>query len=64
MQRLRDIVETAPQLELKVLSSAFLEKGEVLMINSVGLDVDKSHRKAMDGFVYFGCKKSIKKLKS
>jgi hypothetical protein len=45
------------------LSSAFLEKGEVLVINATGLDNDKSFRKANDGFTYFGCKKSIKKIK-
>jgi len=45
-----------------VLSSAYLEKGEVLLINSLGLDDGKSKRKIFDGFTYFGCKKSIKKM--
>jgi hypothetical protein len=31
------------------------------MINAIGLENNKSHRKADDGFTYFGCKKSIKK---
>jgi hypothetical protein len=44
------------------LSSAFLEKGEVLILNSIGLEESKSLRKARDGFTYFGCKKSIKKI--
>ena len=44
------------------MSSAFLEKGEVLIINALGLEEDKSMRKASDGFTYFGCKKSIKKI--
>lgn len=44
-----------------MLSSAYLEKGEVLIINALGLEEDKSLRKAGDGFTYFGCKKSIKK---
>ena len=44
-----------------MLSSAFLEKGEIISINPVGLEGDRSLRKAFDGFSYFGCKKSIKK---
>lgn len=44
-----------------MLSSAYLEKGEVLIINAMGLEEEKSLRKAGDGFTYFGCKKSIKK---
>lgn len=44
-----------------MLSSAYLEKGEILVINAMGLEDDKSFRKANDGFTYFGCKKSIKK---
>jgi len=44
-----------------VLSSAFLEKGEILIINPLGLDGGKSLRTIQDGFTYFGCKKSIKK---
>lgn len=67
------MVKTGPKLELKVqlfklsnidlqvLSSAFLEKGEILLINPLGLEGDLSFRKAYDGFTYFGCKKSIKK---
>lgn len=43
------------------MSSASLEKGEVLIINTMGLELNKSERKALDGFTYFGCKKSVKK---
>jgi hypothetical protein len=43
------------------LSSAFLEKGEVLTINVLGLEGEKSKRQALDGFTYFGCKKSIRR---
>lgn len=32
------------------------------MINTLGLEDGVSLRKANDGFTYFGCKKSIKKL--
>jgi hypothetical protein len=34
------------------------------MINALGLEDEVSLRKASDGFTYFGCKKSIKKLSS
>lgn len=71
VQKLREVASSAPKLELrvtkfyfllaKVLSSAFLEKGEVLVINALGLEGDKSKREAHDGFTYFGCKKSIKR---
>jgi hypothetical protein len=70
-QKLREVLGSAPRLELrvtkfyltckKVLSSAFLEKGEVLTINVLGLEGDKAKRQAFDGFTYFGCKKSIKR---
>jgi hypothetical protein len=39
-----------------------LEKGEVLVINPLGLEQELSLRKAGDGFTYFGCKKSVKRL--
>ena len=58
---LRELVDQVPKLELKVLSSAFLDKGEVIYINPLGLENKKSLRAAEDGFTYFGCKKSIKK---
>jgi hypothetical protein len=44
------------------LSSAYLEKGEVLTINALGLENGMSLRQAGDGYTYFGCKKSIKKF--
>jgi hypothetical protein len=47
---------------LRVLSSAYLEKGEVIVINALGLEAGVSLRRAYDGFTYFGCKKSIKRL--
>jgi len=61
VEKLQGAVQTAPKLELKVLSSAYLDKGEVLLINSLGLEGSKSKRMQKDGFTYFGCKKSIKK---
>lgn len=45
------------------MSSAFLEKGETLILNTLGLEGERSFRKAFDGFTYFGCKKAIKKGK-
>ena len=45
------------------MSSAFLEKGETLIINALGLEGGKSFRNAEDGFTYFGCKKGIYKNK-
>jgi hypothetical protein len=44
------------------LSSAFLEKGETLIIDPLGLVGGRSKRKDQDGFTYFGCKGSIKKV--
>jgi hypothetical protein len=35
----------------------------MLAINALGLENDKNQRKSNDGFVYFGCKKSIKRIK-
>jgi len=43
------------------LSSAYLEKGLIININTLGLE-ENSLRKVEDGFTYFGCKKSIKKV--
>ena len=61
LERLHQAAKSGPRLELKVLSSAFLEKGETLILNPLGLENEKSHRKAYDGFTYFGCKKSVVK---
>ncbi|CDW75623.1 UNKNOWN [Stylonychia lemnae] len=61
IDRLSMLVGKAPRLELKVLSSAFLEKGEVLYLNPLGLEENRSLRKVSDGFTYFGCKKAIRK---
>lgn len=42
-----------------MLSSAFLDKGQVLQINPLGLTGElKPFREAYDGITYFGCKKS------
>jgi len=60
---LKKIAVKGPRLELKVLSSAFLEKGEIININPIGLEGDRSLRKTYDGFTYFGCKKINKKVK-
>ena len=56
------MVDSSPRLELKVISSAFLEKGDIVVINALGLENFESKRGNLDGFTYFGCKKSIKKL--
>jgi len=47
-----------------VLSSAYLEKGEILTINALGLEHGMSLRQSFDGYTFFGCKKSIKKMKN
>ena len=45
---------------MTVQISTTLEKGTPIVINSLGLESHKSLRDQQDGFVYFGCKKSIK----
>jgi len=52
-------VAASKKLHLRVLSSAFLDKGTVLQMNALGLVGDHSPlRQAYDGITYFGCKKS------
>ena len=48
-------------LHLRVLSSAILEKGQVISINEYGLSGIEPLRKAYDGVTYFGCKKTLTK---
>lgn len=48
------------KLHLRVLSSAFLEKGSVIEINELGLCGGQvPHRQAFDGVTFFGCKKTL-----
>ena len=51
-------------LSLSIVSSATLTKGTKVQINALGLVDMDSHRvttnEFKDGFVFFGCKKSIK----
>jgi hypothetical protein len=54
VKQLAQIVESAPKMQLKVLSSGKL-KGHVVKINAQGME--SSLRTQKDGFVYFGCKK-------
>ena len=42
-----------------MLSSAILEKGQVISLNEHGLTNVEPHRKAYDGVTYFGCKKTL-----
>ncbi len=44
-----------------MLSSAFLQKGQVISINEHGLASQEPLRKAFDGVTYFGCKKTLPK---
>lgn len=44
------------------MSSAYLEKGEVLTVNALGLEGGITKRAVQDGYTYFGCKKSVKRL--
>lgn len=54
VRELASIVNNAPRLHLKVLSSGKL-KGHTLKINAQGLE--GSERSAKDGFVFMGSKK-------
>ncbi|CDW73785.1 UNKNOWN [Stylonychia lemnae] len=54
VRELAKIVDQAPKLNIKVLSSGPL-KGHILKINAQGLE--SSERSQKDGFVYFGSKK-------
>jgi hypothetical protein len=47
------------RLHLRVISSAFLEKGHIIEINEKGLSNQQPFRQAFDGITYFGCKKSL-----
>jgi uncharacterized protein len=59
VQKLAKIVNTAPEVHLKVLSSGKL-RGQILRINAQGLI--GALRQRNDGFAFFGCKKyDIKK---
>lgn len=60
LKSLDDVVETAPRLEITVLSSANLNKGDAFIINAKGLESETPHRQAYDGVTYFGRKKNVK----
>lgn len=44
-----------------MLSSAFLQKGQVITINEHGLSSQEPLRRAYDGITYFGCKRTLPK---
>lgn len=48
-------------LNLRVLSSAFLQKGQVIQLNEHGLASQEPLRRAYDGITYFGCKRTLPK---
>ena len=52
---LKEAVQYAPVMRLKVINSGNLPKGTVLVINALG--VENSLRNAQNGVTYFGCKK-------
>lgn len=58
LEELAEVVDRAPILKLKVISSSSLQKGRVFTINAQGLA--DSERNAKDGVTYFGCKKKAK----
>ena len=60
-QRLQDVLNTAPVLQLEVISSASLPKGNIITINAMGLfgqwesEREKDHPgSGKDGYTYFG----------
>ena len=69
---LEKCAKTGPKLYLQIMSSATLQKGDVIKIDALGLFSHKSPRTQIstrntereqdtrDGFVYFGSKKSVK----
>lgn len=46
-------------LKLRIVNSGMLDKDKVLLIRPTGLEYSK--RQADDGYVFFGCKKKLKK---
>jgi len=46
---------------VQVLSSSFLQKGQVITINEHGLASQEPLRRAYDGVTYFGCKRTLAK---
>jgi len=59
LRQLAVIVDQAPELQLRLLSSG-KQKGQVLKINAQGLE--GGMRQKRDGIVYFGCKKHLSKV--
>lgn len=47
-------------LKLRIVNSGMLDKDKVLLIRPTGLEYSK--RLADDGYVFFGCKKKLKKI--
>ncbi len=62
--KLKKVALNAPRLELTVVSSATLDKGQKIIIGPLGLEGEnQSYREGgqSDGITYFGRKKSVKK---
>ena len=47
-------------LKLRIVNSGMLDKDKILLIKPTGLEYSK--RQADDGYVFFGCKKKLKKV--
>ena len=60
LKKLKEVLHTAKRLRLKILSSTTLNKGEVIEINTVGMEGGR--REVEDGVSYFGCKKKGEKI--
>lgn len=63
--KISKVASQAKRLELTVLSSATLEKGQRIVIGPQGLEGENSSSRdggQLDGVTYFGRKKSIKKV--
>ena len=53
INKLKNIVDTAPKLELKILESLYFQEGFIIKINALGL-IEKSLRDIKDGNTFFG----------
>ena len=53
INKLKNIVNTAPKLELKILESLYFQEGFTIKINALGL-IEKSLRHIKDGNTFFG----------
>ena len=50
---LKEVVNSAPKLELKIIESLYFDEGFTIKINSLGL-IGKSLREIKDGYTFFG----------